>query len=128
VEGNYRTRTEKPPDSQTQHTFCNSIYTFYLSSISFHITSMHVPNGPVGTDEFLRLSVGRLWRHKFVQQQVELQIHSNDILAISREAVPLNCSNQTAQTKWLETVTATLSCFIALLVKTQMNLMFKNKL
>jgi len=34
-----------------------------------------------GTDVFLRLSVGRLWKHKFVQQQVELQIHSNEILA-----------------------------------------------
>jgi len=41
----------------------------------FHITSIHVPNGPAGTDEFLRLSVGRLWRNKFVQQQVQLQIH-----------------------------------------------------
>jgi len=73
--GNYRTGMEKPPDSQTQHTFCNSIYTFYHNSLYFHITSIHVPNGPVGTDEFLRLPVGRLWRHKFVQQQVELQIH-----------------------------------------------------
>jgi hypothetical protein len=80
---------------------------------------------PVGTDDFLRLSVGRLWRHKFVQQQVELQIHGNEILAICRENVPLNCSNQPAQTKWLEMVTATLSCFIALLVKMQINLMFK---
>jgi len=63
-----------------------------------------------------------------VQQQVELQIHSNEILAISCEAVPLNCSNQAAQTKWLEKVTATVSCFFTLLVKTQINLMFKKKL
>ena len=47
----------------------------------FHITSIHVPNGLVRTDEFLRLSLRRLWRHKFVQQQVELQVHSNEMLA-----------------------------------------------
>jgi len=60
-----------------------------------------------------------------VQQQVEMQIHSNDILALSREVVPLNCSNQTAQTKRLKKVAATVSCFFALLVKAQINLMFK---
>jgi hypothetical protein len=43
---------------------------FYL-----HINCIHVPNGPVGTDECLRLSLGRLGRHKFVQKQVELQTH-----------------------------------------------------
>jgi len=32
-----------------------------------------------------------------LQKQVELQIYSNEILAISREAVHLNCSNQAAQ-------------------------------
>jgi hypothetical protein len=40
----------------------------------FHINCIHVPKGSVGTDEFLRLSLGRLGRHKFVQKQVELQI------------------------------------------------------
>jgi hypothetical protein len=73
--GNYSRRMEKPPDSQTQYTLCGSIYPFYYSWIlCFHINSIHVPNGPVGTDEFWSLSVGRLWRHKFLQQQVELQI------------------------------------------------------
>jgi hypothetical protein len=33
--GNYKRRMEKPPESQTQHTFCNSIYAFYYSWISF---------------------------------------------------------------------------------------------
>jgi hypothetical protein len=55
---------------------------------------MHVSNGPVGTDKFLRLSLGRLWRHKFLQQQVELQIYSKEILQTSPEDLPLNCSNQ----------------------------------
>ena len=54
---------------------------FTTVGLLYHITSIHVPNGLVRTDEFLRLSVGRLWRHKFVQQQVELQVHSNEMLA-----------------------------------------------
>jgi len=82
VEGNYRTGMGKPPESQTQLTFCKSIY-IHLTTVGFlyHITSIHVPNGFVRTDEFLRLSVGRLCRHKFVQKEVELQIQSNEILA-----------------------------------------------
>lgn len=38
---------------------------------------MVLPNGPVGTDEFWSLSVGRLWRHKFLQQQVERRVCGN---------------------------------------------------
>ena len=85
----------------------------------YHITSIHAPNGAVGTDEFLRLSVGRLWRHEFVQQQVELQIHSNEILAVSQEDVPLNCLNKPAQEECLDMVTASLCYWIELLVETQ---------
>jgi len=44
-----------------------------------------------GTDKFLRLSLGRLWRHNFLQKQVELQIHNSEILAINHEVVVLNC-------------------------------------
>ena len=33
--GNYRTGMENPPDSETQHTFCNSIYNYYHSWILF---------------------------------------------------------------------------------------------
>jgi len=31
----YRTRIEKPPESEKQQTFCHSIYTFYRSLVSF---------------------------------------------------------------------------------------------
>jgi hypothetical protein len=72
--GNYRTRMEKPPDGQTEHTFCNRIYTLYKSWILFPFNSIHIPNVSVGTDESLRLSLGRLWRKKFLQKQVELKI------------------------------------------------------
>jgi len=52
-----------------------------------------------GTDEFLRLSLGRLGRHNFLQKEMELQIYSSEMLTISSEAVPLNCSSQAAQKK-----------------------------
>jgi len=59
--GKLQKKLEEPPDSQTQYTFCNSKHNFCYSWDYFHINSVHVPNGPVGTDKFLRLSLGRLW-------------------------------------------------------------------
>jgi hypothetical protein len=50
------------------------IHTVTAALFHFPINSIHVPNGPVGTDQFLRLSLGQLGRHKSVQKQVELQI------------------------------------------------------
>jgi len=48
---------------------------FTAVGFHFHTHSIHVPNSTAGTDEFLRLSLGRLLRHKFLQKQVKLQIH-----------------------------------------------------
>jgi hypothetical protein len=74
-EGKLQNKNGKTTIQSTQHTLCNSINTFYLSCISFPYKLIHVPEGPVGTDEYLRVSLGRLERNKFLHKQVELQIH-----------------------------------------------------
>ena len=53
------------------------VYTLFTAvGFYFHINCINVRKGPFGKDEFLRLRVGRLWRHKFLQKQVELQIQN----------------------------------------------------
>jgi len=74
-EGKLQKRNGKTTSSQTQHTFCNSIYTFYHSSISFPYKLYTCTERSDWNRQFLRLSLGRLGRHKFLQKQVELQIH-----------------------------------------------------
>jgi hypothetical protein len=62
--------------SQSNSTHCVTIY-IPFTTVPFysHINSIHAPNGPVGTDQFLRLSLVRLERHNFLQKQMELQIY-----------------------------------------------------
>jgi len=74
-EGKLQNRNGKTTSSQTQHTFCNSIYTFYRSSISFPYKRYTCTERSGGNRQFLRLSLGHLGRHKFLQKQVELLIH-----------------------------------------------------
>jgi len=74
-EGKLQNRNGKTTSSQTQHTFCNSIYTYYHSSISFPYKQYTCTERSGWNRQFLRLSVGRLGRHKFLQKQVELQIN-----------------------------------------------------
>jgi len=74
-EGKLQNRNGKTTSSQTQHTFCNSIYTFPHSSISFPYKLYTCTERSGWNRQFLRLSLGRLGRHKFLQKQVELQIH-----------------------------------------------------
>ena len=74
-EGKLQNKNGKTPSSQTQHTFCNSIYTFPNSSISFPYKLYTCTELSGWNRQFLRLSLGRLGRHKFLQKQVELQIH-----------------------------------------------------
>jgi hypothetical protein len=61
---------------RSNSTHCITVYAlFTVVGFYFHTNFMHGRKGPVGTDEFLRLSLGRVGRHKFLQKQVELQIH-----------------------------------------------------
>ena len=74
-EGKLQNRNGKTTNSQTQHTFCNSIYTVYHSCVSFPYKLYTCTERSGWNRHFLRLSLGRLGRDSFLQKQVELQIH-----------------------------------------------------
>ena len=125
-EGKLQNRNGKTTSSQTQHTFCNSIYTFPHSSISFPYKLYTCTERSGWNRQFLRLSLGRLGRHKFLQNQFELQIHKQWNLAISCEVVPLNYSNPATE-KMAPESHWDRSCWMKLLVETQVKLMLKLK-
>jgi len=93
-------RVKNSTHSVTVYTLC--------TVVGFHSHINCILKGAVRTDQFLKLSVGHLWRHKSLQKQVELQIHKKLKLAVSREAVPLNCSNKATHGKCLQMVTVSL--------------------
>jgi hypothetical protein len=89
----------------------------------FHI---NCTKGPVGTDEFLRLSLGRLWRNKFLQKQVELQIHKQNIFSNKPRCCNAKLFKSGGErrnsSRWSR---RQLSSCITLLVDTQIKLRFK---
>ena len=123
-ERNYSRRMEKPPDSQTQHTFCNSIYTFHHNSILFPYN-------------FYACTKRSCWNRRVSKivtaSSVETQVCAEgggtaDTQQWHSSSKPRNCANKLFKSDSIktlpETVTANLSCCNTLLVETQINLMF----
>jgi len=98
--GNYKTRMKKPPDSQTQHTLCNSIYTFYYSWISLPYKMYTFTKWSCWNRRVFKAHWVVCGDTSFCRSRWNCRYKSNEILAISCEVVPLNFSKQAIQKKY----------------------------